>query len=291
MPKFRTRCPLRPSGPRVRASRSARRVAFRFRVHCRCTSRDTSRVAGAGFARHRLAHHAVHGCPQSCGPGRGRLRHRASHFRLWLVRSAAHSSAVAAPIRRVPRRRFPHRSSPDFRLFLRPAAVGSHTGTQRAASRGIHAPELHFRAISVTYGVRRMPDRVDAPENRRYRFEFADLLRMVVLWGTVRFPTRHQLAPRDALEHRRIPGHRRVLHRPLVEPSGAGRWTDIDWISAFTSAFPGPGWASRRQDKDHRRREVSGKSRCLSKRNLLIRDTPHVRLYVLNMFRMKGSRL
>ena len=28
-----------------------------------------------------------------------------------------------------------------------------------------------------------------------------------------------------------------------------------------------------------------------SKIILLIRDTPHVRLYVLNMFRMRGSRL
>ena len=29
----------------------------------------------------------------------------------------------------------------------------------------------------------------------------------------------------------------------------------------------------------------------LTKEYLLIRDTPHVRLYVLNMFRMRGSRL
>ena len=28
-----------------------------------------------------------------------------------------------------------------------------------------------------------------------------------------------------------------------------------------------------------------------AKKNLLIRDTPHVRLYVLNMSRMRGSRL
>ena len=33
------------------------------------------------------------------------------------------------------------------------------------------------------------------------------------------------------------------------------------------------------------------KNMSRSKRNLLIRDTPHVRLYVLNMFRMRGSRL
>ena len=37
------------------------------------------------------------------------------------------SSAAAAPLRRVPRRRFPLRSPSDSRLFLRPAAVGSHT--------------------------------------------------------------------------------------------------------------------------------------------------------------------
>ncbi len=109
---FGHRAGHRPFGPRVRASRCARR---------------TTRVAGAGFARHRPAHRAVHRCPRSCGPGRGRLRHRASHFRLWLVRSASHSIAVAAPFRRVPRRRFPHRSAASRCLLWTPEAVGSHT--------------------------------------------------------------------------------------------------------------------------------------------------------------------
>ena len=40
------------------------------------------------------------------------------------VHTARHSIAVAAPLRRLRRRRFPLRSSPDFRLSLRPAAVG-----------------------------------------------------------------------------------------------------------------------------------------------------------------------
>ena len=43
------------------------------------------------------------------------------------VRTAAHSIAVAAPLRRLRRRRFPLRSPSDSWLFLRPAACGSHT--------------------------------------------------------------------------------------------------------------------------------------------------------------------
>ena len=43
------------------------------------------------------------------------------------VRTARRSSAAAAPFRRLRRRRFPLRSPSDSWLFLRPAAVGSHT--------------------------------------------------------------------------------------------------------------------------------------------------------------------
>ena len=43
------------------------------------------------------------------------------------ARTARHSFAVAAPLRRLRRRRFPLRSSPDSWLSRRPSAVGSHT--------------------------------------------------------------------------------------------------------------------------------------------------------------------
>ena len=61
-----------------RASRNARRVAFRSRVTLRCTGRCTSRLAGAGFARHRAAHRTAHLRPHKCGRHCRRLRQRAS---------------------------------------------------------------------------------------------------------------------------------------------------------------------------------------------------------------------
>ena len=66
------------------------------------------------------------------------------------ARNAPHSIAVAAPLRRLRRSRFPLRSPSDSRLFLRPAACGSHTGTQLAAGCAKRAHVVHSHASSTT---------------------------------------------------------------------------------------------------------------------------------------------
>ncbi len=77
-------------------------------------------------------------------------------------RTAARSRAAAAPLSRVPRRRFPKPRCCRFGRPDRRGGLGSHTGTQRAARRGIRAHTLPSPAHSTTYVLRRVADRAYA---------------------------------------------------------------------------------------------------------------------------------
>ena len=69
--------------------------------------RGTPCLAGAGFAGHRAPHRATQSCPHECGHFRPSLRQRAAHDCPRLRPRRRPLTAAAAPLRRVPRRRFP----------------------------------------------------------------------------------------------------------------------------------------------------------------------------------------
>ena len=120
-------------------------------------------VAGDGFAVHRAPHYAMHRWQHQCGQLRHRLRQRAAHdcprlrpHRPPLIRRRG--SIPPGPPAPIPRTLMPQ---------LRPSrphggGLGSHTGTQRAARRGIRAHTLPSPAYSTTYVLRRVADRAYA---------------------------------------------------------------------------------------------------------------------------------
>ena len=128
--------------------------------------RPVAAVVSCSRFAHRLPHRARHLCPLMCGHFRLRLRQRAAHDCLRLRPHHPHSIAVAAPLHRLRRRRFPLRSPSDSRLFLRPAACGSHTGRSRLQVGCMRTLIIQFRGHFAPFGARSFPERAYSLENR-----------------------------------------------------------------------------------------------------------------------------
>ena len=115
--------------PALRAALAASRSASASGADARLVARPAAPVrASPVTGLHTAPRTCVRSCTGATADASGSvLRTTAAGA----VRSARHSIAVTAPIRRLHRRRFPHRSSSNFRLSLRPAAVGFSHPTHR----------------------------------------------------------------------------------------------------------------------------------------------------------------
>ncbi len=150
-------------------------------------------------------------------------------------RTVRHSSAVAAPLRRVPRRRFPHHECRLSVLFSTPEAARFSHPTHRRCRRAGCAPAPPEPAIcrqTPPGGVPFMLDRVDALEMRG---QGADIIGIIadrfsgepvsMLWSIADFGPRYSRA--SSPRGRGSPGN-----RPCVRGSGGPGGT--------SSPSPGP---------------------------------------------------
>ena len=143
------------------ASRNARRVASlarAARLRCPARRRRTPCVAGAGFAVHRAAHRAAQSVPaQVRTPPADASGSALRATAFGAGRSARHSSAVAAPLRRLRRRRFPQRSAARSVPFHTPCGgLVSHTRRISDAGCGIddHVRDMLRLTMTVRTGAR-----------------------------------------------------------------------------------------------------------------------------------------